>query len=134
MTGDLRQHYLDYLTALDERRFEDLRRFVAPELTYNGEPTTLQRYQQERRAEAETIPDLRYDVGLLVVEGDEVAARLEFDCTPTAPFLGREPTGRRIRFVEHVFYRFERGLVVEVRSLLDVDSVRRQLGPATADG
>ena len=129
MPHDLRLRYLDYLAVLNERRFDDLGGFVAERLTYNGEPIDLARYRRDRQDEIETFPDLRFEIGLLVVEGECLAARLEFDCTPARPFLGRAPSGNRIEFAEHAFYRFEHGLIVEVRSLLDVEAVRRQLAP-----
>jgi steroid delta-isomerase-like uncharacterized protein len=128
MSDGLRQHYLDYLAALNEHRFDDLVHFVADDLTYNDRPTTRAQYQSDRQREAETIQDLRYDVGLLVVEGDFVAAKLDFDCTPTQPFLGFAPTGKAIRFSEHVFYRFADGRIAAVTSLLDLGAIQRALG------
>ena len=128
MPGDLRQHYLDYLAVLNERRFDDLVDFVAVGLTYNGRAITRADYQQSRREEVLAIPDLRFDVGLLVVEDERVACRLEFDCTPEGTFLGFEPQGGRVRFAEHVFYRFADGLIVEVTSLVDREAIRLQLG------
>ena len=111
---DLRRHYLAYLDALNERRFDDLVDFVADDLTYNDRPMTRRDYQQARAGEAVAIPDLRFEIGLLVVEGNRVACRLDFDCTPVGPFLGFEPPGHSVRFSEHVFYRFEEDRIVEV--------------------
>ena len=127
MDSGLRQRYLAYLAVLNERRFVDLVDFVAESLTYNGSPQTREQYQDQRRREAALIPDLRFDVDLLVVEDDRVACVLRFDCTPQGGFLGLPVSGRRIRFDEHVFYRFGDGLITEVRSLIDREAVRRQL-------
>jgi predicted ester cyclase len=123
----LRQRYLDYLEVLNGRRFEDLVDVVGEDLTYNGSPMTREQYQDARRRDVAMIPDLRFEVDLLVVEGDQVAAILRFDCTPEKPFLGFQPTGQRIQFTEHVFYRFSDGLITEVRSLIDREAVREQL-------
>jgi predicted ester cyclase len=103
MSSRLRQHYLDYIAVLNDRRFNDLAGFVADNLTYNRRPTTGLQYQRDRQDEAEAIPDLRFNVGLLVAEGDLVACKLDFDCTPARTFLGFEPSGNRIQFTEHVF-------------------------------
>jgi predicted ester cyclase len=124
--AEARERYLAYLAALNERRFQDLADFVAEELTYNGRPMTRGEYQDARRDDVDVIPDVRFEVGLLVVEGDRVASVLEFDCTPAKTFLGLAPTGRRIRFDEHVFYRFSEGQIVEVRSLIDREAIREQ--------
>jgi predicted ester cyclase len=127
VTTALRRHYLGYIDALNERRFDDLGEFLADELTYNDQPTTRGQYQQDRRDEVDIIPDLRFNVGLLVVEDDVVACKLDFDCTPVKTFLGYEPSGDRIQFTEHVFYRFAGERIVEVISLLDLAAIRRQL-------
>ncbi|MFI5956322.1 ester cyclase [Cryptosporangium sp. NPDC051539] len=122
---DLRSHYLEYLATLNSRRFDDLAGYVADELVYNDGPMTLAEYRSLLEDDARRIPDLLYDVQNLVVDGDQVACRLRFDCTPVEPFQGREPTGTRVTFGEHVFYRFRENRIAEVWSLLDVDALRQ---------
>ncbi len=73
------------------------------------------------------IPDLRYDIQVLVVGPDHVACRLWFDGTPQRDFLGTDASGRRVSFAEHVLYRFRASRIRQVWSLIDTDSVRRQL-------
>jgi predicted ester cyclase len=121
----LENHYRDYLRALNERRFDDLAGFVHDELTYNDEPMTRREYQDLIAADVAAVPDLTYVAGLLVVSGEQVACRLTFDCTPVAEFQGVAPTGRRIAFAEHVFYRFHEGRIAHVWSLIDRDAIRR---------
>jgi predicted ester cyclase len=103
---------------------------VADELSYNDQPMTRLQYQRDRQDEADTIPDLRFNVALLAVEGDLVACKLDFDCTPVKTFLGFEPPGHRIQFTEHVFYRFSDELIVAVTSLLDLAAIQRQVSDA----
>jgi predicted ester cyclase len=62
-----------------------------------------------------------------VVSEDLVAARLRFDATPVAPFRGFAPTGATVRFTEHVFYRFTRGRISAVWSLIDDAALQGQL-------
>jgi predicted ester cyclase len=123
----LEQVYRAYLAALDERRLDDLHRFVHDRLTYNGDDWTLDRYRSRLAEDARGIPDLRYEVRLLVTGPDHVAARLWFDCTPRHDFLGIPATGRRVSFAEHVFYRFRDARIEHVWSVIDTDAVRRQL-------
>lgn len=127
MNPNLQQHYLDYITALNEQRIDDLVDFVAEDLTYNGRAISRVQYQQDRRSEFEKIPDLRFNVALLVAAGDLVACKLDFDCTPIARFQGFEPSGSRIQFTEHAFYRFVDNHIVAVTSLLDLATIERQL-------
>ena len=56
-----------------------------------------------------------------------VAARLRFDCTPAGAFLGLPVNGRRVSFAENVFYRFLRGKIVEVWSVIDKTAIEAQL-------
>ncbi|MEU3324268.1 MULTISPECIES: ester cyclase [Streptomyces] len=46
---------------------------------------------------------------------------------PTGTFFGQAPTGRRISFGEHVFYRFRAGRIAQVWSLIDREAVATQL-------
>jgi predicted ester cyclase len=119
--------YRRYLRALNERRFGDLEEFVHDELTYNGGGLTRDVYVAQRREEARQIPDLHYAVDMLLVGGDHVACRIVFDCTPQGEFLGIDVDGRRVSFVEHVFYRFRDGRIEDVWSVIDTDAIREQL-------
>jgi predicted ester cyclase len=44
------------------------------------------------------IPDLRFDIELLVTEPPVVASRLRFNCSPSGTFLGLHVDGKRDRF------------------------------------
>ncbi|MCP2266046.1 ester cyclase [Promicromonospora thailandica] len=129
-TDDLEPRYLAYLAVLNERRFDDLARHVHDELTYNDERLTRQQYRDLIAADVAAAPDLFYDPRLLVVAGDQVACRLVFDTAPQGDFLGFAPRGTRLRFAEHVFYRYHDGRIAEVRSLIDRAAVAEQVEQA----
>ncbi len=124
---DLKGHYLDYIAALNGRRLDELPEFVADRLVYNDAPMTGGQYRELLERDMRTIPDLFFDVQQLVVDSGAVACRIRFDCTPSGPFRGLQPTGSRVLFDEHVFYRFEKQRIVQVCSLLDVAALERQL-------
>ena len=125
--AELGRRYQDYILCLNERRFDALAEFVHDRVIYNGEAKTRAEYRALIAASTEAAPDLRFDIGLIVVRGDLVAAKLDFDCRPKGAFIGLVTDGRRITFSEHVFYRFSDGRIVEVWSLLDRWSVAEQL-------
>jgi predicted ester cyclase len=130
MSGDdLAAHYRAYLTALNQRRFDDLVDFVHDELTYNGEAMTRQQYRDLIARDVAAIPDLFYDAQILVVDGDRVACRIRFDCTPQGDFLGFTSRGKRLVFVEHVFYDFRERRIAAVSSLIDRTAIASQLQP-----
>jgi steroid delta-isomerase-like uncharacterized protein len=119
--------YRDYLAALNERRLDDLVRFVHDELTYNDKPMTRRDYQDLLARDVAAIADLFYDADIIVAAADRVACRLIFQCTPTHDFLGFTPNGRRLTFAEHVFYDFRDGRIAAVTSLIDRDAIQTQL-------
>ncbi|KUI30671.1 hypothetical protein AU196_14250 [Mycobacterium sp. IS-1742] len=129
--GDLRAVYRAYLACLNERRWDDLGRFVADGVTYNGEPLGLNGYRSMLEADTRAIPDLLFVPEILLADGDMVSCRLRFECTPQHEFLGFEPTGARITFAEHVFYRFADERIVEVRSLIDKEAIGAQYARRT---
>lgn len=127
MGTQLDQIYRAYIGALNDRRLDDLDRFVHPRLTYNGQPWIREQYRARLADDVRAIPDLHYDIELLVVDRDHVGSRLRFDCTPQGEFLGVDAGGRRVSFTEHVFYRFRAERIEHVWSLIDTDEIRRQL-------
>lgn len=127
MSDDLEARYRAYLAVLNERRLDDLVHYVHDRLTYNDEAMTGREYRDMVAADIAAAPDLHFDPHLVVVSGDRVACRLVFRCTPRDTFLGFTPDGERLRFAEHVFYRFDHGRIVEVWSLIDRWSVATQL-------
>jgi predicted ester cyclase len=133
MSGRLESIYRDYIATLNERRFADLDQFVAADLTYNDEPWTLARYQALLADDVERIPDLHYEIRQLVVDDRHVGSRLWFDCTPQHEVFGIDTAGRRVSFAEHAFYRFRDERIVAVWSVIDVEAIRRQVGPPPAD-
>ena len=125
----LAERYRRYIDCLNERRWDDLPAFLEETVTYNGEPWTAAEYRDGRIDDFDRIPDLRFHIGLLVVQGEHVAARLDFRCTPAREFLGFQPTGRTVEFSENVFYRFRDGRIAQVWSLIDREALRRQMAP-----
>jgi predicted ester cyclase len=119
--------YRRYLACLNERRLDDLPEFVHDPVLHNGRTLKITEFQDLLRRDATEIPDLYYAIELLVADGERVACRIRFDCTPTASFRGIPPTGRRISFVEHVFYRYRAGKIAEIWSVIDMDAIREQL-------
>ncbi len=126
--GGLRAAYQRYLECLNDRDLDQLGDHVSEDVRHNGEHLGLVGYRQMLQKDFERIPDLTYVLDLLVVDGDVVAARLVFDCSPAGELFGAQVDGRRVVFGEHVFYRYVDAKIVEVHSLLDADAVRAQVG------
>jgi len=124
---ELGSHYQAYLDCLNRQAWTELGRYVDEAVEHNGRPLGLAGYQAMLEGDHAAIPDLHFAARLLVVEGPWLAAQLDFDCTPRGELFGLAVDGRRVRFSEHVFYRFENGRIREVRSVIDTAAIAAQL-------
>lgn len=75
----------------------------------------------------EQIPNLHFEIQILVAEPPHIAARLWFDVTPKGQFLGIPVNGRRVTFAENAFYEFREGRIQEVWSVIDKAAIEDQL-------
>ncbi|WP_242456256.1 ester cyclase [Mycolicibacterium sp. P1-18] len=126
MTDDLLEIYRSYLVCLNDRRWSALGEYVADDVVHNGRALGLSGYRAMLEADTHAIPDLEFVPKFLLADAPIVSCRLLFECTPQHAFLGFEPTGRRVSFVEHVFYRFDDRRIGEVWSVIDRDAIRQQ--------
>jgi len=78
-------------------------------------------------ADFRAIPDLYFDIQLLISEPPRVASRLCFDCTPKASLFGLPVNGRKVQFAENVFYEFLDGQIAKVWSVIDKAAIASQL-------
>ncbi|KWF38310.1 ester cyclase [Burkholderia pseudomultivorans] len=124
---DLAARYRAYIDCLNRRDWAALDLHVAADVIHNGRPLGLAGYRAMLEQDVHDIPDLRFDIELLVCEPPRVACRLGFDCSPRATFLGLAVDGRRISFTENVFYEFLDGKIRQVWSVIDKTAIERQL-------
>ncbi|MCV7284113.1 ester cyclase [Mycolicibacterium wolinskyi] len=119
--------YRRYLECLNDRRWDDLGEFVCADVIHNGNSLGLSGYREMLESDVAAIPDLRFDADLIVVQDDLLAGRLLFQCTPQREFLGFQPSGTRVSFTEHVFYRFRDAKIAQVWSAIDTRTVAAQI-------
>jgi len=124
---ELGTRYQAYLDCLNRQAWAELGQHVDAAVEHNGRPLGLAGYQAMLEGDHAAIPDLQFVARLLVVEPPWLAAQLDFDCTPHGELFGLAVNGRRVRFSEHVFYRFDAGRIREVRSLVDTAAIAAQL-------
>jgi predicted ester cyclase len=128
MTGpDLAQVYRDYIACLNRQDWLTLGQFVHDEVIHNARPLGLAGYRAMLEQDFRDIPDLHFDIELLVSEPPRIAARLSFDCAPSGQFLGLAVNGRRVSFCENVFYEFAGGKIRQVWSVIDKTAIEAQL-------
>jgi predicted ester cyclase len=125
--SELSNVYRDYIACLNRQDWPSLGRFVHEDVKRNGEQLGLSGYRRMLESNFAEIPDLSFNVELLVSDPPYIASRLLFNCTPKERFLGLDAHGRRVSFAENVFYEFREEKIVQVWSVLDKDTIEAQL-------
>jgi predicted ester cyclase len=124
---DLADAYRAYIACLNRQDWPNLGRFVHENAWHNGRQIGLFGYREMLERDFLQIPDLRFDIELLVTDPPHIAARLAFHCTPRATFLGLPVDGRNVSFAENVFYKFRDDRIEEVWSVIDKAAIESQL-------
>jgi predicted ester cyclase len=124
---EIRDFYLRYVEVANTRAFDRLGEFVHDEVTQNGVPATREVVVASFRQHVEGIPDLKWEIQDLVIEGNRIAARLIDTGTPQREWLGLAPTGASVTFSECAFYEVRDGRFKHMWYMMDADAVRRQL-------
>lgn len=124
---DLANIYRGYIDCLNSQDWENLGRFVQDDVRRNGTTLGLSGYRRMLEDNFEQIPDLHFDIQMLVAEPPRIAARLWFDVTPKGQFLRVLVNGRKVTFAENAFYEFREGRIQEVWSVIDKAAIEDQL-------
>jgi predicted ester cyclase len=124
---ELSNIYRSYIACLNAQDWPRLGQFVHDEAQYNGKRLGLSGYRKMLERDFERIPDLHFDIALLICDPPFVASRLDFNCTPRAEFLGLPVNGKRVSFTENVFYRFRGEKIEQVWSVIDKAAIEAQL-------
>ena len=125
--ADLRDVYRDYIACLNRQDWPKLEQFVGDDVHYNGRRIGLLGYREMLERDYLEIPDLRFNIDLLISDPPYIASRLEFDCTPKGKFLGLHVNGKRVSFTENVFYEFRSERIAQVWSVIDKAAIEAQL-------
>ena len=125
--SELPSIYRAYIDCLNRQDWAALGTFVDDGVVYNGERIGLAGYRAMLERDFEQIPDLSFEIKLLVADARHVAARLAFNCTPKGTFLGLAVNGRKVSFAENVIYGFSGGRIVRVWSVIDKAAIEAQL-------
>jgi predicted ester cyclase len=125
--ADLSNVYRGYIACLNQRDWPKLGQFVDDNVYYNGRQIGLSGYREMLERDYDEIPDLHFDIELLISDSPYIASRLAFDCSPKGKFLGLDINGRRVSFSENVFYEFREDKIVRVWSVIDKATIEAQL-------
>lgn len=113
-------------------------RFLAEQYTIHSDPgdpwdgQTLSRegFKTRLATSRAPFPDLRFDLGDIVAEGDRVAVSWIMRGTRLGALGGRPPSGRQIEVRGMTIYYFTQGRITGHRQVVDRLTVAQQLGLA----
>ena len=125
--AELADLYRSYIACLNRQDWTMLGQFVHDDVSHNAKPLGLSGYRAMLEQDFRQIPDLQFDIELLVCEPPRIAARLKFDCRPVGLFLGLAVNGRPVSFCENVIYEFRDGKIRQVWSIIDKAAIEAQL-------
>ena len=125
--SDLSRIYRDYIACLNKQDWPKLEQFVDDEVCYNSQRIGIIGYREMLEKDFYEIPDLYFNIQLLISDPPYVASRLEFDCTPKGRFFGLDVNGKRVLFAENVFYQWRRNKIWQVWSVIDKTAIEAQL-------
>jgi predicted ester cyclase len=124
---DLAEIYRGYIACLNAQDWSKLGQFVADDARHNGREFGLSGYRAMLEKDFREIPDLHFNIQLMISDPPHIASRLRFDCSPKGEFLGLPVNGRKVSFTENVFYEFREGKIAQVWSVIDKAAIEAQL-------
>ena len=125
--AELSEAYRAYIACLNEQNWSALEQFVDDDVQYNDRLVGLSGYREMLERDFSEIPDLHFDIRMLMSDPPCIASRLGFDCTPKGTFLGLPVNGRRVSFTENVFYEYRNGRIWRVWSVIDKMAIEAQI-------
>ena len=132
VSDDVKQSARDFFAQIWNNRDESaIDRFVPVNAMGNEDDfgSTREGFRSHWRAWMAAFPDLHFELGDIISEGNQVLTRWTITGTHTgASFLGVEPTGVKINVSGMSFDRIENGMCVEGIDGWDALGLRRQLG------
>ena len=130
--ADLAEIYRGYIAILNQEDWSKLKWFVDEQVYHNGQQIGLTGYRKMLERDFSEIPDLHFDIQLLISDPPYIASQLAFNCSPKEKFLGLDVNGRRVSFTENVFYEFRGEKIVKVWSVIDKSAIEAQLQPGNS--
>ena len=124
---DLADLYRGYIACLNRQDWPALGQFVHESVAHNARQVGLPGYRAMLEQDYREIPDLHFNIALLISDPPNIAARLQFDCTPAGTFLALPVNGKRVSFSENVFYELREGKIWRVWSVIDKTAIEAQL-------
>jgi steroid delta-isomerase-like uncharacterized protein len=119
-----------FLETMADGRFDQLNQIYGPNFVAHGASRdyTLEQDTADLRAWRSALPDLHVTVARTVAAGDLVAVHWKLEGTNSVAAAGMPGKGDRIGVEGMTFFRFSSGRIAEEWTVLDVATLRKELG------
>jgi predicted ester cyclase len=87
--------YRAYISCLNRQDWSALGEFVHRDVVHNGRRLGLAGYRSMLEQDFVDIPDLHFNIQLLIVEPPYISCRLIFNCSPKGNFQGLNVNGKK---------------------------------------
>lgn len=124
---ELRAFYDRYIAALNAHEFDRVHEFIADEVTLNGNPGSRDDVKAVLTSDAEAVPDLRWRLDSLIIDGERLGARLTNFGTPVKEWLGATPNGSAFEVTEYAVYTVRDGRFIHMAAIHDAEALSQQL-------
>jgi predicted ester cyclase len=126
--SDIRSFYRSYIDVLNARAFDQMDRFIHDEIAFGMQTYPRDAVVGSLAAIVDAVPDFRWEVQNILVDGDRLGVSLVNTGTPVKDWNGIAPTGASFLVAEHAIYRVIDGRFAEMMNVHDSAEVARQLG------
>jgi len=117
-----------YAEAINDRDLDAVDRLLSEDFAHDDEPRGRAGQRQAVAAFLDGFSDLRNEILLILAEDDLVAAHQRWTGTHDGPFMGIEPTGRRVEFTSTAILRIADGQIAAAWDEVDVAGLLAELG------
>jgi predicted ester cyclase len=124
---DIREMYSRYADAINFRELDKLNDVISDHVVVNGHPVARDTVIAAISSNIEAVPDMRWELDEILIDGDRLAVRATNTGTPTKPWLGVPPSGVSFEIAEIAIYTVQNGRFVEMNFLQDSAGLLRQL-------
>lgn len=126
--NEIRDLFDRYIAVLNLHEMDRMTEFVHEEVVQNRTLVKREDVIADLKGHIGAVPNFKWRVLDVVVEGDTIAARLFNIGTPAKLWLGVEPTGKTVETLEFAFHKARDGKFYEMNYAMDVVGLQKQLG------
>ena len=109
-----------YDEVINRRNVGAIDRLLTEDFRHNGEARGRAGQRQAVSDFLTGFPDLRHEILIMLSEGELVSAYQSWTGTFDGPFMGHQPTGRRVSFTSTAILQVHGGRIAQAWDVVDI--------------